>query len=118
MLKVKIIPLLARIVSNIDLKPIIEHFKVLDITKDTKKSLTDLDDEQKAVIAFELTAAISPQFEKISKDLPILIAEYKGISLEEAGELDFIGSMKEIFSDMGVISFFRHLLRKKAGPQP
>lgn len=115
MLKVKTIPILARIVSKIHIEPIVERFKTLDIIKAGQSSFNELSDEQKAVIAFELLAVITPQLDKIAEELPLLIAEYKGIKLEEAYELDFIPAIKEILFDTGTISFFKSLLAKKGG---
>ena len=116
MLKVKLIPILARIVAKIDLEPIIARFKTLDLVKESQKGFSDLTDEQKAAIAFELLGAITPQLDRIAAELPALVAEFKGVSLEEAGALDFLPVVGEILADTGITSFFGSALRKKVAP--
>ncbi|MCL2518012.1 MAG: hypothetical protein FWF15_05560 [Oscillospiraceae bacterium] len=107
MLKVKIIPVLAGIVSKIEIQPIIERMKTIDISENQTT-------EQQAIIVFELIAAITPQLGAIAEDIPQLIALYKEISVEEAGELDFIEIIKELLGDKGIINFFSTALRGKA----
>lgn len=116
MLKVKMIPILARIVAKIDLDPIVARFKALDVVKEGQSGFSDLTDEQKATIAFELLGAITPQLDKIAEELPALIAEFKGVTQEEAGELDFLPVIGEILSDTGITSFFGSALQKKVAP--
>jgi len=110
MLKVKIIPVLAGMVSKIDLQPIIERMKTIDITENQTT-------EEQAIMTFEIIAAVTPQLGGIAEDIPQLIALYKEITVEEAGELDFIEIIKELIGDKGIINFFVTALRRKAAQE-
>lgn len=44
---------------------------------------------------------------KAGQDIIEFIAAYKGVSIEEAANLDFVTTIKEIFADAGVASFFK-----------
>lgn len=114
MLKVKMIPVLAKIASKIDVRPVIEKMKVLDIVQDGQKSFSDLSEEQKALLVFEISSAVLPQLGKIAADIPELVSLYRNIPLDEAGEVDFVPVMKEILADTGIVSFFGNALRRNA----
>ena len=116
MLKIKMIPILMTMAAKIDLKPVIERFKKLDVVKDGQKDFNDLDTEQKATVAFELIGAILPQIGKIADDIPKLIAIHKDIPMEDVKEMDAIEAIKEILADSGVMSFFKFALQKGLTP--
>lgn len=116
MLTLKTIPVLLKIVGKLDLKPLIGVLKEADIFKDPESSrdaIDQLSKEKLGLIAVEAIAALTPQLGKIADDLPELAAAYKGISLEDAYNLDAAEIIGEIIHDEGIKSFFGGLLRKK-----
>lgn len=117
MLKVKSMPALVSIVGKLDIKPIVEKLKNIDIfdsAKNADEAKAQLTSEKIAEIGFEVIAEIAPQLPKISGDIVELIATHNNVTIEEAGELDLIKSIKDLVTDSGVMSFFSELLRKKA----
>lgn len=112
MIKISAIPVLTRIVSKLDLKPVMDKLKEIDIFSDKQTGVTK---EQAGILAFELIAAISPQLGKIGEDIPEFVALYKGVSIAEANELDFAAVIGELIADEGIKSFFSTALRQKAG---
>lgn len=117
MLKVKIIPLLSRIASKIDTKPIVEKLKAADIFKEAKDkngAIAQLKGDKVVELGCELLPEILPQLGAIGEDIPTLIALHYGVSVEEAGEKNLLEALKDIFSDSGITSFFKTALQKKA----
>jgi len=115
MLKVKLMPQILTICEKLDLKPIKEalngfDFKAVATSDEAKAELA----EKKVEIGFNLMEAILPQLGKFSDDIVKFIADYEGISIEQAGELDFIAEFKKIANDSGITSFFTSSWRKKA----
>lgn len=119
MLTIKTIPVLMKIVGKLDLKPLIDVLRELDIFKDPENAedaAKQLSKEKLGIVACEAVAALTPQLEKIADDLPPLVAAYKEISVEEAEKLDAVEVLGEIIHDKGITSFFERLLRKKEEP--
>ena len=117
MLKVKMIPVLSRIASKIDTKPIVAKLKAADIFKEAKDkqgAIAQLKGDKAVELGFDLLHEILPQLGAIGEDVPELIALHYGISTEEAGEKDLLKALKDIFSDSGITSFFKTALQKKA----
>lgn len=118
MLKIKTIPVLTRIISKLDLKPVIELFKSADIFKDAKNkgdALKQLSGEKAAELGFTMLAEITPQLGAVGEDLPEFVALYYGISEEEAAEKDFAEVLNDLIHDEGIRGFFSTALRKKVG---
>lgn len=118
MLTIGAMPILLKIVGKLDIKPIIEKLKGVDIFDDAdsaENAVKQLSKEKLGVLAFEMLAEITPQLGKIADDLPALAAAYKGVSIEEAKKLDAAEVINELITDEGVKTFFKRALRKKAG---
>lgn len=119
MLKIKTIPYLMKIAAKLDLKPVVETLKSVDIFDDPDNSgsaLKQLSKEKVGVLAMEVIVAITPQLGKIADDIPPLVAAYKDISLEEAEGYDAAEIINEIVNDDAIRNFFKLALRKKAAP--
>ena len=116
MLTIGAMPILLKIVGKLDIKPIVEKLKNLDIfeePKDGENARAQLSKEKLGVLAFEILGEITPQLGKIADDLPPLVAAYKGITVEEAKKLDAAEVINEMIYDDGVKNFFKVALRKK-----
>ena len=116
MLKVKTVPVLARIIAKLDVKPIVKKLREADVFSndaDKEKALEEIKGEKAVELGFELIAEITPQLDKIGDDIPEFIALYKGVSLEAAGEMDFAVVLNELIFDEGIRNFFKNALRRK-----
>lgn len=116
MLTIGTIPILFKIIGKIDIKPITQRLKEMDIfdePTDGKSAARQLSKEKVGILAFEILGDITPQLGKIADDLPPLIAAYKGISVDEAKKLDAVEVISELIHDAGIRSFFKTALRKK-----
>lgn len=116
MLNIKAMPLLLKIIARIDIKPVIEKVRGLDVFKDAKnpqEALKELKSETAVEVAAEVLAVITPQFDKIADYIPELVAAYKGVTVEEAERLDAADVINEIVNDDGIKTFFSHALRRK-----
>ena len=122
MLSIEALPILLKIISKLDMTPIIEKLKNVDIfsepeAKDGKTAKENakkqLSREKIGVIGMEIFAEITPQLGKIADDIPPLIAAYKNVTIEEAKKLDAAEIINEIIYDEGIITFFKRALRKK-----
>jgi len=116
MLKVKTIPVLSRMIAKLDVKPILTRLKEADIFKSAgnkKEALAEIKGEKAVELGFELVAEIMPQLDRIGEDIPEFISLYKGVSLEEAGEMDFAEILNEVINDEGIRNFFGTALRRK-----
>lgn len=116
MLKIKTIPVLSRIISKIDLKPVIRALKNADIfdkSENAKEAVKQLNKEKAAELAFEIISEITPQLDKIGEDLPEFVSLYYGITREEADEKDFGEVVNDLIHDEGIRGFFSTALRKK-----
>jgi len=117
MLKIKMIPVLSRMISKLDLKPVVEVLKnadVFDNAKGKSDAVKQLSGEKAAELAFDMLMAITPQADRIGEDIPEFVAFYKGITIEEAGDCDMAEVFREVLGDAGIKSFFGNALRKKA----
>lgn len=118
MLKIKTIPVLTRIISKIDVKPIVESLKNADIFKESKgkkDALKQLSGEKAVELGFEILPEITVQLGAIGEDIPEFVALYYGISEEEAAEKDFAEVFNDLIHDEGIRGFFSTALRKKVG---
>lgn len=116
MLTIGAMPILLKIVGKLDIKPVIEKLKEVDIFKDADNAadaMKELSKEKLGVLACEMLAELTPQLGKIADDLPPLVAAYKGVSVEEAAKLDAAEVLNEIIHDEGITTFFKRALRKK-----
>ncbi len=117
MLTIGAMPILLKIVGKLDVKPVVEKLKNIDIfdePKDGEDALAQLSKEKLGVLAFEILGEITPQLGKIADDLPPLVAAYKDVTVEEAKKLDAAEVINEMIYDDGVKGFFKRALRKKA----
>lgn len=110
MIKIALVPIMARILSKLDIKPVITKLKSIDIFEKGQQKVSN---EEMGIIAFEILTDITPQLDKIGADIPEFVAAYKGVSIAEANELDFADIINEIISDEGILTFFKRALRKK-----
>ncbi len=118
MLKISVLPHLLKIVSKLDIKPAIAVLKGLDIFENVEGKGKDavkneLSREKLGILASEIFAELTPQLGKIADDIPPLVAVYKGVSVEEAMDLDATEVINEILNDKGIVSFFKRALQKK-----
>lgn len=116
MLTIKTMPMLLKIVAKLDMKPVIEKLKSVDIFDEptnTADAMKQLSKEKVATLAFEMLAELTPQLGKIADDLPPLVAAYKNITIAEAEKLDAAEVINEFIHDEGVTTFFKRALRKK-----
>lgn len=116
MLRLNAIPHLMKIVSKIDLKPIIKELKEVDIFDNGKAAAEQLDKEKIGILGMQVLTAITPQLGKIADDIIPLVAAYKNVTIEEAENLDALEVIGEIAKDEAIVGFFRSALRKKAAP--
>lgn len=113
MIKTKALPIILRVTSKIEVKPIIERLKSLDL-----KSLDNggkLSKEEAAILFFEMIAEITPQLGKIEDDIVPLIAVLKDVSEDEAKELSIFDVFNELASDKELVSFFKRALMNGQG---
>lgn len=116
MINIKTMPLLLKIIAKLDITPVIDKLKTVDIFKEAdnaEDALKQLDREKVGMLAIEAVADITPQLGRIADDLPQLVAAYKDITVEEAYKLDAAEVINEIINDEGIITFFKRALRKK-----
>lgn len=109
MLKISMIPVMTRMIANIDLRPIIAEIKELSIF-DEKKTPTK---EQNIEFAFQLFSVLAPQLDKIGADIPEFVSLYKGVPIAEANEMDIAEIIKDLSAEKGIIDFFERALQKK-----
>ena len=120
MLRINTIPYLMKIAAKLDLVPIVERLKGLDIFEDTTggagSALKQLSKEKVGLLGMEVVMAITPQLGKIADDIIPLVAAYKDVTVEEAKRLDAAEIINEIIYDDAIRNFFKLALRKKAAP--
>ena len=117
MLKIKTIPVLTRMIAKIDMKPIMNTLKnadVFDAAATKKDALKQLSAEKVGELAFDLLGEITPQLDKIGEEMPLFVSLYKGVSIEEAGEMDVADIINDLINDEGIRTFISRALRKKA----
>lgn len=113
MIKTKALPIILRVVSKLEAKPMIEKLKQLDLKSLDKGQ--KLSNEDAALLLAEMTAEFLPQLGKIEKDIIPLIASLKDVSEEDASNLDMFEVLKEIANDKELIGFFKSSWRKMQG---
>lgn len=120
MLSIRTMPLLMKIAAKLDITPIVEKLKGVDIYNETQNDdgtvTREFDREKVGLLGFEVITELIPQLGKVADELPLLVAAYKNISIEDALDLDAIEVLKEIVADTGVMSFFKSALQKKVEP--
>lgn len=112
-MKAKALPIIMKIASKVDAKPLVEKLKKLDL-----KSLDDgkkLSDEEVGILAAEIVSELLPQMGKVADDVIPLIAATKNITFEEAEDIELADALKDIFADEALISFFKSAWMKKQG---
>lgn len=116
MLTLATLPQLFKIVAKIDVKPILEKIKKLEIfddVKNSKEAKEALTAEKMGVLAFEVLSELTPQLDKIADDVLPLIATYKDISEDEAKKLNAAFVINELINDEGIKNFFKTALHRK-----
>ena len=115
MIKIKMVPILSRIVSNLDLEPIIEKVVNLDLFNINGKKIIakEITPEKIGDILEAVLPEIAKQIGAIGEFIPELVAAYKGVSIEEAEEMDFAEIICDFRHDEGIKNFFVNALRKK-----
>ena len=114
MLRIATIPHLMKIVAKIDLKPVIEKLKDVDLFDNDKPVREQLDKEKLGIIGMDILSEVTPQLGRIADDIVPLVAAYKKVSIEDAENLDALETISEIVKDEGIVSFFKSALQKKA----
>lgn len=123
MLKIGMLPVLMRMVSKLDLKPIIQKLKKLDIfddanTEQNGETAPKITAEQAGELAFEIIAELTPQLDKIGEEIPEFVAQYEGISVEEAKNRDIFEVIKKLKEEKGIVNFLSLALKKTTGQKP
>ncbi len=123
MLKIGMLPVLMRMVSKLDLKPIIQKLKKLDIfddanTEQNGETAPKITAEQAGELAFEIIAELTPQLDKIGEEIPEFVAQYEGISIEEAKNRDIFEVIKKLKEEKGIVNFLSLALKKTTGQKP
>ena len=116
MLSIGTIPIVLKIISKLDIKPVIEILKSADLFEDVTTSedaVKEVSAEKVGEVGRLVLAEGAPQLGKIADDVPVLAAKYKNISIEEAEKLDALELFYEMWNDEGVRTFFKNTLRKK-----
>ena len=116
MLNIKTLPLLLKVLARIDIKPVIDRVREMDIFKDAKNpqaAMKQLKSDKAVEVASEVVAEILPQLDKIADFIPEIVAAYKGVTVEEAEKMDAGEVISEIIADEGIRSFFSRALRRK-----
>lgn len=111
MIKTKALPVILNLVSKLDAKPIIERLKSVDL-KSLDNGKGKLSQEDAVLLGFEVLTEVIPQLGKIQDDIVPFIAAIKDVSIEVAGEMDFLVVLKEIITDKELTSFFKSALMK------
>lgn len=120
MLNIKSLQILLRITSRLDLTPVIDTLKDADIFTDAKSkedALAQLTTEKAGELAVTAISALLPQLDTVADFLPELAAAYKGVTVEEANDLDAFAVLDEIIHDEGVTVFFKRALHDKVKPK-
>lgn len=108
MLNIKSLQILLRITSRLDLTPVIDTLKDADIFTDAKSkedALAQLTTEKAGELAVTAISALLPQLDTVADFLPELAAAYKGVTAEEANDLDAFAVLDEIIHDEGMTVF-------------
>lgn len=118
MLKIKVVPVLSRMISKLDVQPIIDVLStdIFNNTTNAKEALAELQGDKATELGGKIIAAILPQLGRIGDDVPEFVALYKGIPISEAEELDLAETINEIIYDDAIRHFFTTALRKKVEP--
>jgi redox-regulated HSP33 family molecular chaperone len=120
MLNIKSLQILLRITSRLDLTPVIDTLKDADIFTDAKSkedALAQLTTEKAGELAVTAISALLPQLDTVADFLPELAAAYKGVTVEEANDLDTFAVLDEIIHDEGMTVFFKRALHDKVKPK-
>lgn len=120
MLNIKSLQILLRITSRLDLTPVIDTLKDADIFTDAKSkedALAQLTAEKAGELAVTAISALLPQLDTVADFLPELAAAYKGVTVEEANDLDAFAVLDEIIHDEGMTVFFKRALHDKVKPK-
>lgn len=120
MLNIKSLQILLRITSRLDLTPVIDTLKDADIFTDAKSkedALAQLTTEKAGELAVTAISALLPQLDTVADFLPELAAAYKGVTAEEANDLDAFAVLDEIIHDEGMTAFFKRALHDKVKPK-
>lgn len=116
MLNIKSMQILLRITSKLDLTPVIDTLKNADVFADAENkedALKQLTSEKAGELAVTAISALLPQLDTVADFLPDLAAAYKGITIEEANDLDAFALIEEIINDKGMRDFFKRVVRGK-----
>jgi hypothetical protein len=108
--------ILLRVTSKLDLTPVIDTLKSADIFTDAKSkedALAQLTTEKAGELAVTAISALLPQLDAVADFLPELVAAYKGVTVEEANNLDAFAVLEEIIHDEGMTAFFKRAVRGK-----
>lgn len=118
MITLKAFPKLLKIAAKLDIEPLIEPLKDMDIFAEpkSKEDVTrQLSKEKIGIIGMTILARVTPQIGKIADDIPDLVAAYKDISIEEANKLNAFEAVNELIHDDGIQKYFFDSLKKKLG---
>ncbi len=97
MLTFKMVKPLGGVLKRLDTQAMVEQLKGIDIH----------DENAAEQVGITIVGMILPKVEDVADDLVKLVAAYKGVSFEEALEMDPLSTLKELFSEPGFSDFFR-----------
>lgn len=109
MIKAKALPVILRTVSKLELKPIIERLKKVDLKSVESGALSK---EDQAILAFEVFSEFLPQLGKIDGEILQLIADCRDITIKEASELNIIEALQGLLADEDLMAFIQSLMKK------
>lgn len=110
MITLEMAPRLMNIIGRIDVKPVLEKLRDLDLGELSGGKLSK---EQIGILTMEIIADLTPQLPQIADDIIPLVALYKDITEDEAAKLDLAEVINDIVNDDAIRNFFCVALRRK-----
>jgi hypothetical protein len=128
MIKLSMLKPMGRLLKHIKIKALMEDLRGVDLapamnmpnweeheqgggTREEYDKRQGEAEKAKTEFGFAIIGAVLENLEDAADDLTALAAEYKGISQEEAAQLDLIAVISEITSEEGIAAFFKSALR-------
>lgn len=101
MLTLKMLKPLGALVKKIDLPALFADIEKIDV----KKLREDKAEQER--LGMTIVGAILPKIEDAADSVVSLVAAYENITEAEALELDLIAELKKLFSEQGLLDFFK-----------
>ena len=110
MITLEMAPRLMNIIGRIDVKPVLEKLRELDLGELSGGKLSK---EQIGILTMEIIADLTPQLPQIADDIIPLVALYKDITEDAAAKLDHAEVINDVVNDDAIRHFFGVALRRK-----